>query len=137
MSRLSQGTAESGEKLFGPSGLLRIAESFAESNDCTLYPGDCRELLAQIPTAAAQLVVTSPPYNLGKPYETRLRLEEYLQQQREIIAECVRILHPRGSLCWQVGNYVEKGAILPLDIVLYPLFAQPYSSGGTPYAQYL
>ena len=69
-----------------------------------------------------KLVVTSPPYNLGKDYEQRGPVEAYLGDQREVIAECVRILHPQGSICWQVGNYVENGEIVPLDVILYPLF---------------
>ncbi len=39
-----------------------------------------------------------------------------------MIRECVRPLRPKGSICWQVGNYVQNGAIVPLDAVLYPLF---------------
>ena len=45
-----------------------------------------------------------------------------MAQQAEVIRECVRSLSPRGSICWQVGNYVEKGAIIPLDALLYPVF---------------
>ena len=41
-----------------------------------------------------------------------------------VIAECVRLLHPRGSLCWQIGNHVAKGEIFPLDLVLYPVFRE-------------
>ena len=69
-----------------------------------------------------KLVVTSPPYNLGKDYESRTSLEDYLEAQGRVIGECVRILHPQGSICWQVGNYVNKGEIVPLDTVLYPVF---------------
>ena len=69
-----------------------------------------------------QLIVTSPPYNIGKDYETRSSLDEYLFAQEQIIGECVRVLHPTGSLCWQVGNYVDNGEIMPLDSLLYPIF---------------
>ncbi|MDE2227937.1 MAG: site-specific DNA-methyltransferase [Alphaproteobacteria bacterium] len=69
-----------------------------------------------------QLVVTSPPYNIGKTYESRITLDSYVESQSRVIAECVRLLHPRGSLCWQVGNHVQRGEIFPLDIVLYPVF---------------
>jgi len=51
-------------------------------------------------------------------------LEAYLEQQKAVISECVRCLSPRGSICWQVGNYVDRGAIIPLDTVLYPIFTQ-------------
>jgi len=40
-----------------------------------------------------------------------------------VIAECVRVLSDSGSICWQVGNYVDDGAIIPLDSLLYPVFA--------------
>ena len=69
-----------------------------------------------------KLIVTSPPYNLGKEYETRSAVDQYLAMQERVIAECVRLLDDRGSICWQVGNYVENGAIIPLDSLLYPLF---------------
>lgn len=70
-----------------------------------------------------KLIVTSPPYNIGKAYETRRSLEKYKEAQAATIAEAVRLLHPKGSICWQVGNYVADGAVMPLDILLYPLFA--------------
>ena len=44
--------------------------------------------------------------------------------QEAIIDECIRILHSDGSICWQVGNYVDKSSIVPLDILLYPIFAK-------------
>ncbi|MGH7075375.1 MAG: DNA-methyltransferase [Stellaceae bacterium] len=71
-----------------------------------------------------QLIVTSPPYNIGKSYESRSPLDAYIQSQAQVISECVRLLHPRGSLCWQVGNHVQNGEIFPLDIVLYPIFRE-------------
>ena len=54
------------------------------------------------------LIVTSPPYNLGKEYETKTSLDIYLEEQSSAIEQAVRLLHPTGSICWQVGNYVEK-----------------------------
>ncbi len=102
----------------------KIASEFSLSESLVVYPGDCVDLLKSIPNESLQLVVTSPPYNIGKKYEKKLHLDLYLQQQAQIIAECVRVLSPRGSICWQVGNYVDNGAIIPLDTVLYPVFSQ-------------
>jgi len=101
----------------------KIADTFTPSESIVVYPGDCLDLLKSIPGESLQLVVTSPPYNIGKEYEKKLRLDLYLKQQAQVIAECVRVLSPRGSICWQVGNYVDKGAIIPLDAVLYPIFS--------------
>ena len=102
---------------------VKIASSLDLAADLILYQGDCLDLLPRLPDSFVKLVVTSPPYNLGKSYESRLDLDEYLAQQRKVITECVRVLHNRGSICWQVGNYVDNGEIIPLDIVLYPIFA--------------
>ena len=77
-----------------------------------------------LPSGSVKLVVTSPPYNLGKEYEQRRSKEEYLAQQKVVIKEAVRLLHQEGSICWQVGNFVENGEIEPLDIILYPLFKE-------------
>ena len=86
---------------------------------------ECADNLAFMATladASVQLVVTSPPYNLGKSYEASTSLDEHLDLQAAVIAECVRVVRPEGSICWQVGNYVRNGEIIPLDIVLFPLF---------------
>ena len=80
------------------------------------------DFLPRLPDDKFKLIVTSPPYNLGKDYESRDTLEAYLEGQKRVIRECVRVLHPQGSLCWQVGNYVNDGEIVPLDTVLYPIF---------------
>jgi adenine-specific DNA-methyltransferase len=100
-----------------------IASAWSAAADVTLHRGDTLDLLRSMPAGVAQLVITSPPYNIGKAYERRRSLEEYLDEQQRVIAECVRILRPGGSLCWQVGNHVRDGGVVPLDLVLHPLFA--------------
>lgn len=99
-----------------------ISSEFNLSNSIVVYPGDCLDLLKSIPDESLHLVVTSPPYNIGKEYEKRLKLEVYLEQQAKVIKESVRALSSRGSICWQVGNYVDNGSIVPLDTVLFPIF---------------
>jgi adenine-specific DNA-methyltransferase len=69
-----------------------------------------------------KLIVTSPPYNIGKSYEAKSSLDAYIADQSRVIEECVRLLHPNGSICWQVGNHVSNSEIVPLDTVLYPIF---------------
>jgi adenine-specific DNA-methyltransferase len=100
-----------------------IAPQFKANANAVVFPGDCLEMLREVPNGVIQLVVTSPPYNLGKEYESRLHLEDYLTQQRKVITECTRVLGERGSICWQVGNYVDNGSIIPLDSLLYPIFS--------------
>jgi adenine-specific DNA-methyltransferase len=101
---------------------IRIAAQYDPGADVVLYAGDCGDLLRAVPDGAARLIVTSPPYNLGKAYEQRQPLATYLAEQDAVIAECVRVLAEDGSLCWQVGNHVDGGEVFPLDVLLYPLF---------------
>lgn len=68
------------------------------------------------------LIITSPPYNIGKEYEKRTSRDVYIEEQTTTIAEAVRLLSPRGSICWQVGNHIDDGEVFPLDIILYELF---------------
>ncbi|MCD6344869.1 MAG: site-specific DNA-methyltransferase [Anaerolineae bacterium] len=102
---------------------IKIAAEFDPDADFILHHGDCLDLLARLPDEFVQLVVTSPPYNIGKSYEKHLDLDVYLKKQRLVIEECVRVLAESGSICWQVGNYVENGEIIPLDILLFPIFS--------------
>ncbi len=83
---------------------------------------DNLKFMRALPAGSMKLIVTSPPYNLGKEYEERRSQERYIEGQAACIAEAVRLLHPNGSICWQVGNHVDDGEVFPLDIVLYPLF---------------
>ena len=98
-----------GDKSFCPYPRMAIADNL--------------DFLSTLPDQSVQLIITSPPYNIGKSYEKNKSIEKYLALQKAVIAECVRVLHPGGSICWQVGNYVQKGEIVPLDILLYPIFS--------------
>lgn len=101
---------------------LILKEQFDSRAHAVIYLGDCLELLSQIPSESIALVITSPPYNIGKPYERRTHLEEYLAWQENVVREAVRVLRADGSIVWQVGNYVDNGEIIPLDVLLFPIF---------------
>lgn len=88
-----------------------------------LWQGDALQFLRDLPREGLfDLVVTSPPYNIGKEYETRVALTKYLEWQSDLIEELVPRLKKGGSLCWQVGNYVDSNQIFPLDIEFAPIF---------------
>ena len=99
-----------------------MAPGFLNVPEPVLKCCDNINFLPQFPDDKFKLIATSPPYNLGKDYESRDSLEAYLEGQKRVIEECVRVLHPQGSICWQVGNYVDNGEVIPLDTLLYPLF---------------
>ena len=101
---------------------LKINRTFSKDNLITLYLGDCLDFLKQIPDSSIQLIITSPPYNIGKEYERKTDIKKYVSQQNRVINECVRVLKNEGSICWEIGNYVNNGEIIPLDILLYDCF---------------
>ena len=100
------------------------ASADSQTRDAVIECRDNLDFMAGFRDGAFKLIVTSPPYNIGKSYERKSRLQDYLAAQSAVIAECVRLLDERGSICWQVGNYVSNGEIIPLDVLLYPLFAE-------------
>ena len=101
----------------------RIADRWSGRDRVVVFQGDNRQLLRAIPRETIQLIVTSPPYNVGKEYETKSSLEQYLDAQTRVIKSCCRVLQPDGSLCWQVGNHIAPdGGVVPLDALLYPIF---------------
>lgn len=87
-----------------------------------IYQADVLESLRKIKSNSVQLVVTSPPYNIGKEYETKINYSEYFKWQEEVISECFRVLKSGGSICWQVGNGIDKGEVIPLDAIFYSIF---------------
>ncbi len=107
--------------------MLKPSKKIAPPNiigkDHAIWQGDVLAFLKGLPIEPMfDLVVTSPPYNIGKEYETRQGLDEYITWQESIINEIVPRLKNGGSLCWQVGNYVDDNQIFPLDIEFAPIF---------------
>ncbi|MFT4276360.1 MAG: site-specific DNA-methyltransferase [Rhodopseudomonas sp.] len=90
-----------------------------------LIEGDVLDVLSGLPRSSKyNLILSSPPYNIGKDYErdTRRSLDQYVEWLDQVISALVSRLSPNGSICWQVGNYVKDGESFPLDIYLYDSF---------------
>lgn len=91
--------------------------------DYSIWLGDVEEFLGALPLEPLfDLIVSSPPYNIGKCYESKTIFAEYLVWQERIIDLMIPRLKDTGSLCWQVGNFVDNGQIYPLDIEFSPIF---------------
>lgn len=109
-----------------PDPLLQTPQTiepcFRTDARLVFFQGDVSDCLEQIPDKTIQLIITSPPYNLGKEYENRRDIADYRKTQVPILKQLYRVLKKEGSLCWQVGNFVEEGEVYPLDIFYYPLF---------------
>ena len=89
--------------------------------------GDCRELLKTVPSKSVRLVVTSPPYNIGKPYgkyKDKISLCDWQELLNDVTKEVYRILTPDGAFFLNlspvpVGNSKE---IVPLPFIGYKIF---------------
>jgi adenine-specific DNA-methyltransferase len=109
------------------SGVRRLPKRGLPS-DLTIYSGTAEQLLRSLdPAIKFDLIISSPPYNIGKPYEQKTELALYLRQQSQLIDLMVSRLSTCGSICWQTGNYVQnggktKGRIFPLDFLFVSLF---------------
>src|ERR1041384_1532674 len=99
-----------------------VVSEFKPEAEVVISQGDSLTLLSNLPSGLAKLIITSPPYNLGKEYERATRLNHYLDSLKPILEQIIRVLAPNGSLCWQVGNYVEAAEVFPLDVYFYPIF---------------
>ena len=62
------------------------------------------ESMDELPDCSVHLMVTSPPYNVGKEYDEDLSLEEYLALLKRVMAEVHRVLVPGGRACVNVAN---------------------------------
>jgi adenine-specific DNA-methyltransferase len=93
-------------------GRADTADRFDPKATSVILAGDSAETLKTVPDGSIRLIITSPPYNIGKAYEEATHLEEYLDNLTPIVDQLIRVLADDGSLCWQVGNYVEKPEIV-------------------------
>jgi DNA modification methylase len=99
-----------------------VSDVFSKNAEIVFSHGNAKDVLEKCPDEFASLIVTSPPYNIGKEYEVKQGLDYYLKGLEPVLDELVRVLAPNGSLCWQIGNYVDNGEVFPLDMYFYGLF---------------
>ena len=99
-----------------------IYKNFKKENRLTLYPGDCLDLVKKIPDSYIDLVITSPPYCMGKNYENpEDDIGTFIDQHKKIFPEIFRVIKDGGSLCWQIGYHVKDSITIPLDYIVYDI----------------
>ncbi len=72
------------------------------------------ESMSDLPDASVHLMVTSPPYNVGKEYDEDLTLDEYLSFLSRVWKEVYRVLVPGGRACINIAN-LGRRPYLPLN----------------------
>ena len=108
---------------------MEINESFRAENRVTLYNGDCLDLLKTLPDESVDLVVTSPPYCIGKAYEDpHDDIQTFKKQHEANFSDMYRVVKTGGSICWQTGYHVSDKCVIPLDYIVYDLFTSMSAS---------
>jgi len=97
----------------------------------TILHGKSENKLAELSDGSQKLILTSPPYNIGKEYESTVALDKYVDWIVSFLPEFNRVLCDSGSIAFQIGNYIDKKAkaVYPLDCVLFNHFV---SAGFVP-----
>jgi adenine-specific DNA-methyltransferase len=85
---------------------------------------DAFEFLSQLKPGSVDLIVSSPPYCMGREYDTSGRVEDFVADHERLAPLLVNALKDGGSLCWQVGHHVDNGIVVPLDAVAYQIFSK-------------
>jgi site-specific DNA-methyltransferase (adenine-specific) len=118
MSRSSKGKASDFYRLRLYEGVLSDANTSYDEN---VISSEClnrifyksSECMDELPDKSVHLVVTSPPYNVGKEYDANMTLFEYRDFLRRVMNEAYRVLVPGGRLCINIAN-VGRRPYLPL-----------------------
>lgn len=102
---------------------MRIYKSFQSGNQITLFNGDCIDLLKSMPDNSVDLIITSPPYCMGKAYEDpHDDIETFKTLHINIFADMYRVLKVGGNVCWQIGYHISDQCVIPLDCLIYDMF---------------
>ncbi len=87
------------------------------------YNKDCLDVLREMESESVDLIITSPPYCMGKAYEDPDNdIDTFKNIHLRIINEIYRVVKKGGNVCWQVGYHVHDGVVVPLDYIIYDLF---------------
>ena len=98
-----------------------LGAPYFETDSCILFCGDTLEMQKRITNQLFDSIIASPPYNIGKEYESVMPLHDYIEWSTEWITDSSKILKPFGSLLLNLG-YVsidEKGRAIPLPYMLW------------------
>ena len=104
MAAPSKGKSSYHENVLAPAALDRVYQQSSER-------------MTQLPDNSAHLMVTSPPYNVGKDYDNDLSLEAYLAMLMRVWEETYRVLVPGGRACINIAN-VGRRPYIPLSSMI-------------------
>lgn len=89
-----------------------------------LLQKDALRFLSGLPDHSVDLVISSPPYFMGKEYDTSRNVDDFANAHQKLSKQLVRVVKEGGSICWQVGSHVMNNVMVPLDAIVYSAFSE-------------
>jgi adenine-specific DNA-methyltransferase len=84
-----------------------------------VWQADAMQVLGTLKPGSISLIISSPPYFMGKEYDKSLSPDDFIAQHKEIFPIIANLLKPGGSICWQTGCHVRNNKVIPLDALVY------------------
>jgi adenine-specific DNA-methyltransferase len=99
----------------------RAIRAWQDQTPTVVFNGDCMDLMRSMPDDSVSLTITSPPYCMGKEYETSYSLDDFVAAHARVLPEIVRLTRSGGSICWQLGYHVQNSCCSPLDYFVFDI----------------
>ena len=98
-----------------------LGKPYHQNKDVLIYNGDSVQLMSKLSSEIIDLTVTSPPYNIGKEYETVMSVEDYVAWSEKWISEVYDITKLKGAMVLNVGylEYPNKGKAVPIPYLIW------------------
>lgn len=94
-----------------------------DGSTASIRNSDCRRGIPHLPDKSVRLVVSSPPYFIGKSYDESRSISDYKSLMGTVIQKLSPKLTDKASVCWQVGNHVSASGYTPLDFLTHDLMS--------------
>lgn len=89
-----------------------------------IFLKDALKFLADLPDNTVDLAISSPPYFMGKEYDSSCSVQDFVAVHEKFSADLIRVVKLGGSICWQVGSHVRNNVVVPLDALVYSAFSK-------------
>ncbi|WP_107668266.1 site-specific DNA-methyltransferase [Cyanothece sp. BG0011] len=98
-----------------------LGKPIYEDKNVLIYQGDSLELINYIPEGSLPLTITSPPYNIGKEYESILELDDYIEWIAKWINQVYRCTSSHGSFWLNLGylSIPKKAKAIPIPYLIW------------------
>lgn len=98
-----------------------LGKPYFEADNVVIFNADTTNLMALLPPDSINLIVTSPPYNIGKEYETVMDIQKYVEWTKAWTKGIPRVLTRSGAFWLNLGyvKFDDKAKALPLPYLLW------------------